>query len=118
MTQTIGQPDPDPQEVADLQAAAEWRLRKVDADPDDRQSAAAAARLQKLSDDLRHLQSSPLYWEYGAICNWLAESDDISDFAQLAHDYRLRIGVDAFPDTGEDYLRVLLDMAKQTFGMP
>ena len=64
------------------------------------------------------LQASPLYREYGAICNWLAESDDISDFAQLAHDYRLRIGIDAFPETGEDYLRALLDLARQTFGMP
>lgn len=110
--------DPDPQEVTDLEAAAGWRLRKVDANPDDGQSAAAAQRLQELADELRHLQSSPLYREYGAICNWLAESDDISDFAQLAHDYRLRIGIDAFPETGEDYLRVLLEIAKQTFGTP
>ena len=64
------------------------------------------------------MQSSPLYREYSAICNWLAESDDISDFAQLAHDYRLRIGIDAFPETGEDYLRALLELARQTFGMP
>ncbi len=110
--------DPDPQEVADLEAAAEWRLRKVDANPEDRQSAAAAQRLQQLAGDLRHLQASPLYREYGAICNWLAESDDISDFAQLAHDYRLRIGTDVFPETGEDYLRALLELARQTFGMP
>jgi hypothetical protein len=110
--------DADPQEVADLEAAAAWRLRKVDADPDDRQSAEAAQRLQKLADQLRALQASPLYREYGAICNWLAESDDISDFAQLAHDYRLRIGIDAFPESGEDYLRALLDLARQTFGMP
>ncbi len=110
--------DPDPQEVTDLEAAAEWRLRKVDADPDDRQSAEAARRLQRLADQLRHLQASPLYREYGAICNWLAESDGISDFAQLAHDYRLSIGIDAFPETGEDYLRALLEMARQTFGTP
>ncbi len=110
--------DSDPQEVADLEAAAEWRLRKADSNPDDRQSAEAAQRLQKLADELRQLQASPLYRDYGAICNWLAESDDISDFAQLGHEYRLRIGVDAFPATGEDYLRALLELAKQTFGMP
>jgi len=110
--------DPDPPEITDLEAAAEWRLRKVDANPDDRQSTAAAQRLQTLADDLRHLQASPLYREYGAICNWLAESDDISDFAQLAHDYRMRIGIDVFPETGEDYLRVLLELARQTFGTP
>lgn len=118
MSDRSGRRESDPPEAADLEAAAEWRLRKVDINPDDRQSAAAAERLQKLADDLRHLQVSPLYREYGAICNWLAESDDIGDFAQLAHDYRLRIGIDAFPETGEDYLRALLGIARQTFGMP
>jgi hypothetical protein len=110
--------DPEPPEVADLKAAAEWRLRRVDADPDDRQSAVAAQRLQMLADQLLSLQSSPLYREYGAICNWLAESDDITDFAQLAHEYRLGIGVDVFPETGEDYLRALLQIAQRTFGTP
>jgi hypothetical protein len=108
----------DPPEVADLEAAVEWRLRKVDANPDDRQSAAAAERLQRLAHDLRLLQGSPLYRELGAICNWLAESDDIGDFTQLVHDYRLRIGIDVLPETGEDYLRALLEIARQTFGMP
>lgn len=110
--------DDDPPEIADLESAAAWRLRKVDADPGDRQSAAAAVRLQKLADDLRHNPATPLHRELGAICNWLAESDDISDFAQLVHEYRLRIGIDAFPETGEDYLRALLDIARQTFGTP
>ena len=110
--------DPDPTEVAELESAAAWRLRKVDADPSDHQSAAAAERLQQLADNLRQLQTSPLYREYGAICNWLAESDEIADFAQLAHEYRLRIGIDAFPETAEDYLRALLRLARQTFGSP
>lgn len=116
MTERPGEGDSGLPEVADLEAAAEWRLRKVDADPGDRQSAAAAQRLQLLADDLRNSQASSLYREYGAICNWLAESDDIADFAQLAHDYRLRIGIDGFPETGEDYLRALLQIARQTFG--
>ncbi|HUN42909.1 MAG TPA: hypothetical protein VMU81_21665 [Acetobacteraceae bacterium] len=108
----------DPPEVADLESAAAWRMRQVDADPSDRQSAAAAERLQRLADELRRIQSAPLFREYGAICNWLAESDDITDFAQLAHEYRLRIGADAFPETAEDYLRALLDLARRTFGCP
>lgn len=110
--------DPDSPEVADLEAAAEWRRRKVDANPSDQQSAVAAQRLQQLADDLRQLQASPLYREYGAICNWLAESDDISDFAQLAHEYRQRIGIDALPETGEDYLRALVDISRRMFGAP
>jgi hypothetical protein len=108
----------DPPEVEDLERAAAWRLRLVDANPQDGASAAAAERLQRLADELRQLQASPLYREYNAICNWLAESDDISDFALLAHDYRQHIGINAFPETGEDYLRMLLEMAKQTFGTP
>lgn len=104
--------DNDPPEVQDLERAAEWRLRCVDQDPRDSKSAGAAALLQRLADDLRLLQGSTLYRELGAICNWLAESDDISDFAQRAHDYRRRIGIDVWPESGEAYLRALLDMAK------
>jgi hypothetical protein len=99
-------------EVQDLERAAEWRLRCVDQDPQDSKSAAAAALLQKLADELRALQGSMLYRELGAICNWLAESDDISDFAQRAHDYRRRIGIDVWPESGEAYLRALLEMAR------
>ena len=108
----------DPPDVAELERTAEWRLRLVDADPGDTTSAAAARLLQRLADELRKLQGSPLHRELGAICNWLAESDDISDFAMLAHEYRQRIGVDVHPDNGEAYLRALLDLAKQTFGTP
>jgi LPS O-antigen subunit length determinant protein (WzzB/FepE family) len=118
MTQPVPAEIPDPPEVEDLERAAAWRLRKLDADPADRQSAAAAQRLQRLADELRQMQASPLYREFSAICNWLAESEDITDFAQLAHEYRLRIGVDVFPETGEDYLRALLEIARQTFGSP
>lgn len=99
-------------EVQDLERAAEWRLRCVDQDPQDSKSAAAAALLQKLADELRALQGSSLYRELGAICNWLAESDDISDFAQRAHDYRRRIGIDVWPESGEAYLHALLEMAR------
>jgi hypothetical protein len=101
-----------PPEVQDLERAAEWRLRCVDQNPQDSNSAAAAALLQRLANELRDLQDSTLYRELGAICNWLAESDDISDFAQRAHDYRLRIGIDVWPESGEAYLHALLDMAK------
>ena len=104
--------DDDPPEVQDLERAAEWRLRRVDQDLQDSRSAEAAALLQRLANELRELQGSTLYRELGAICNWLAESDDISDFAQRAHDYRRRIGVDIWPESGEAYLRTLLDMAK------
>jgi hypothetical protein len=103
-------------EVEQLQRAAEWRLRKVDADPSDTTSAAAAALLEKLAEDLRALCGSPLFREYMAICNWLGESDGIADFMDMASDYRARIGVDRSPTDGEAYLRALIALAKQTFG--
>ncbi len=102
-------------EVEELERAAEWRTRKVDADPSDMVSRAAAERLEKLAEDVRQLRDSPLFREYMAICNWLGESDGIVDFMEMANDYRARIGVDRSPENGEAYLRALIDLAKQTF---
>ena len=106
----------DPFEAELLERAAEWRLRKVDADPADAVSAAAAVQLERLALEVRGLRGSPLFKEYLAICNWLGESDGISDFMELANDYRVRIGVDRSPADGEAYLCALIELAKQTFG--
>jgi hypothetical protein len=105
-------------EAIDLERAADWRIRKLGADPDDRDSAAAAKLLQKLADEVRGLADSPVYKEYQAICGWLDEFDGMAELAEHAQDYRARIGVDKFPANGEAYLRVLIDFAKQTFGAP
>ena len=66
--------DDDLFEAEELQRAAEWRLRKADADPADEVSGAAARQLEKLAADMRLLRGSPLFQEYLAICNWLGES--------------------------------------------
>ena len=108
--------DDDPPEVIDLERAAEWRLRKVDADPADHRSAAAARQLQKLADDLRGLRGSALYTEYTALCNWLGESDDISELALRAQDFRERLGFGTWADDGAGYLRQLIEMAKESSG--
>ncbi|MGC1408746.1 MAG: hypothetical protein WA864_07365 [Acetobacteraceae bacterium] len=108
--------DEDLLEVEELERAAEWRLRKVDADPTDAVSRDAAARLEKLAADVRRLRGSPLFREYAAICNWLGESDGIVDFTDMANDYRARIGMDRAPEDGEAYLRALIELAKQAFG--
>ena len=104
------------EEAEDLERAAEWRMRKVDADPSDAGSRDAAALLEKLAADVRRLRGSPLFLEYQAICNWLGESDGIADFMDMANDYRARIGIDRSSENGEAYLRALIDLAKQTFG--
>jgi hypothetical protein len=108
--------DEDLFEVEELRRVADWRMRKVDADPADEKSAAAARQLAALADDLRRLRGSPLFQEYLAICNWLGESDGIADFSLLANDYRARIGFDRVPENAEAYLRALIDLAKQAAG--
>jgi hypothetical protein len=106
----------DPFEAELLERVAAWRMRKVDEDPADEKSAAAARQLERLAEDVRRLRGSPVFQEYLAICNWLGESDGISDFMELANDYRSRIGFDRSPEDGEAYLRALIELAKETFG--
>ena len=106
----------DPFEAVELERAADWRIKKFGADLGDVQSAAAAKLLQKLADDVRQLPSSPSGIEYQAILNWLGEFDVMEEFAERAFDYRLRISVDHFPESGEAYLRALIDLAKDTAG--
>ena len=107
----------DPIEATELERVADWRIRKLGENPADRESEAAAKLLQKLADDVRRLHGSPIYVEYLAILNWLGEFDVTEDFAARAHDYRTRIGVENFPQDGEDYLRVLVALAKDTAGV-
>lgn len=103
-------------EVEELLRVAEWRMRKVDEDPTDEKSAIAAKHLETLADDVRRLRGSALFREYVAICNWLGELDGIADFSMLANDYRRRIGFDGSAETGEAYLRTLIELAKQVTG--
>jgi hypothetical protein len=106
-------PDDDPPEVAELEATAEWRLRQVDADPTDAQSTVAALQLQVLADGLRGMRGSPLLGELHALCGWLSESDNITDYSLRAHELRRRIGVDRQVASAEDYIRLLIELAKQ-----
>jgi hypothetical protein len=101
---------PEPPEIEELERAADWRLRLVDTG--DHASATAAALLQRLADDLRLNDYGPLWTELRSIGNWLAESDAISDYADLAVDYRARIGVSENPADGAGYLRGLLAIAQ------
>ena len=105
-------------EVVELERTADWRIRKLGENPADAESATAAKLLQKLADDLRALAGSPAYREYQAICGWLDEFDGMAELGEYAHDYRIRVGADKFPADGEEYLRVLIGFAKDTFGAP
>jgi hypothetical protein len=100
-------------EVVELEEAAAWRLRQLDAHPGDCQSAAAAALLQHLAEDLRGRPDLPGLTELHALCNWLAESDAVSDYAAATQAYRMRIGVDQHPADAQAYVRALLELARQ-----
>jgi hypothetical protein len=99
-------------EIEALERTAAWRLRLVDADPHDTASADAARLLETLADDLRRNDYAAAWTELRSIDNWLAESDGISDFAELAADYRARIGVSEHPADGAAYLFGLLAIAR------
>lgn len=107
----------DPIEAIELERAADWRIRKLGENPADEQSVVAAELLQTLADDIRRLPGAPAYVEYLAILNWLGEFDVMDDFAELANDYRARIGIDHFPQNGDAYLRALIALAKDTAGL-
>lgn len=106
-------PDDALPEIEALEEVAEWRLRKVDADPADERSALAARGLRKLAEDLRRAPDTKLLFELHCLCNWLSESDGISDFMLRARDYREMIGFGAWAETGDDYLRALIAMAQE-----
>jgi hypothetical protein len=105
-------------EAEELERAAEYRLRQADAaGPEERPGLeAAAALLERLAGEVRALGASPVLAEYRCVANWLAESGDVDVLADLAFDYRLSIGVTAFPPDGEAYLAALLALAKRIFG--
>ena len=103
-------------EADELDVAAAWRLRQADAG--DAASAAAAARLQSLAEDLRATGPTPLLAEYRCICNWLAESDGIEEFNYFAHEYRQGIGFANKPEGGAAYIGALIRLARDAFGTP
>lgn len=105
-------PEIEEPEIEELERAAEWRLRLVDADPADAASAEAARLLQHLADDLRRSDYTAQWTELRSLGNWLAESDAISDYADLATDYRAKIGISVHPADGAGYLLGLLAIAQ------
>jgi hypothetical protein len=102
----------DPPEIEELERTAAWRLRLIDADPNDSASAAAATRLESLADDLRRNDHASLWTELRSLGNWLGESDAISDYADLADEYRARVGISEHPADGSAYLLGLLAIAR------
>jgi hypothetical protein len=104
--------NPEPPEIEELERTAAWRLRLTDANQADTASAAAARLLDSLAGDLRLNDHAALWTELRSIGNWLAEFDAISDYADLAADYRARIGISEHPADGAAYLLGLLAIAR------
>jgi hypothetical protein len=102
----------DESDLGALEDTIAWRLRCLDADPADTASAEAVRVLEVLVADLRGNDYAALWAELGALLNWLGESDAVSDYAELAADYRARIGVASQPADGAAYIRALQDLAR------
>lgn len=107
---------PDPIEAIELERAADWRIKKLGENPAETGHQIAADLLQRLADEVRAMRGGPVYTEYLAILNWLGEFDVGEEFAERAFEYRMRIGVEHFPENGEAYLRALIALAKETAG--
>lgn len=104
-------------EAEELERAAAWRMRKVDADPSDQASLKAARHLEKLAAEVRGLRGSKAHAEYVAMRNWLGESDDVSELAMRIEYFNQRLGFGTWAEDGEGYLRALLEMARETAGL-
>lgn len=110
-------------EIEALENTIAWHLRRLDADPSNSASARAVPVLEALVADLRQggdHEGGPggdpggdhaeAWAALGALLNWLGESDAISDFAELAADYR--IGLGAEPIDGTRYILGLQAIAR------
>jgi len=82
------------------------------------ESAEAAKLFQRLADEVRALAGSAIYREYQAICGWLDQFDGMAELAEYAQADHARNGVDQVAANREEYLRVLIGFAKETFGAP
>ena len=95
-----------------LNAIIDWRLKQLGADPDDGAAEQARQALEALLADLRAHDYAEAWAGLGALLNWLGESDAVSDYADLATDYRLQIGISACPTDGAAYIAALQDIAR------
>lgn len=102
----------DPPDTEALSATIDWRLRQLGANPDDSTAEQAVRELEALLVDLRAHDYAEAWAALGALLNWLGESDAVSDYADLATDYRQRIGVSAHPADGAAYIAALQDLAR------
>jgi hypothetical protein len=97
-------------DIESLENTIAWRLRCLDADPADGTSAQAVRVLEALVADLRRGDHTEAWAELSAMLNWLGESDAISDFSDLAADYRNGLGAE--PIDGRGYIQGLQAIAR------
>ena len=97
-------------DIEALENTIAWRLRCLDANPADAVSAKAVQVLEALVADLRQGDHTEAWAALGALLNWLGESDAISDFSELAADYRISLGAE--PIDGASYIQGLQAIAR------
>ena len=88
---------PEPPEIEELEHAAEWRLRLVDADAERYRQRGGCRTSATLADDLRRSDHAPLWTELRSIGNWLASRTRFPITRISLRNIGARIGVSEHP---------------------
>jgi hypothetical protein len=103
-------------EANELEGTAWWRSQKAREFPNDKRNAEAAERLTRLAQELRSTKA-PIVGRFTVISDFVfREGDDDDEGMELArrwNEYRSRIGFDNFPDSAEEYLTDLVEIARE-----
>src|SRR5450759_1572316 len=89
----------------ELENAASWRFEKSIDWPDDDRNAKAAVLLERLANEVRGLNGSPLHRKLKGV---LEKDVDYSFALEEENEYRQQIGFHTFPTSGSAYLESLL----------
>ncbi len=94
-----------------LEGNASWRRDKAAQHPDDTRNTEAAEILERLAIEVGKLGSSPLFHELEKLDEEiLAIDDDTLSLIEDESEYHRAIGFHSFPDSGEEYLKGLVEI--------
>jgi hypothetical protein len=106
-------------EAGELEGTAWWRSQKAEEYPDDPRNAEAVVMLERLAKGLRSATvpiAKQIVIQFSAISEFvLSEGEDEDERHELGrrwNEYRSRIGFSNFPDSAEEYLTALVDIAR------
>lgn len=107
-------------EAMELEDTARWRSEKAAEYPDDSRNADAETLLLKLADQLRGITGSAKSTSFelfhdDLFCDDNEDEDKINssnEVVRLWSEYRSRVGFRNFPESAEEYLDDLMELAR------